>query len=228
MLSIVIPALNADCTLPACLAALDEGRDRALLREVIVADGGSVDGTTLLARRAGARIVPCPRGRGAQLAAGAREATGRWLLFLHADTVLEPGWAEEACAFIAHTEASGGAGAAAFRFALNDNAAAARRMERLVAWRGRRLGLPYGDQGLLIPRAFHDALGGYRLLPLMEDVDLVRRIGRRRLTILRSRAVTDAVRYRRGGYWLRPARNIALVMLFFLGVPPRLLARLYE
>lgn len=228
MLSIVIPALNAARTLPACLQALDEGWGNGFVEEIIVADGGSADATRAAAEAAGAHVVECARGRGVQLAAGARAALGSWLLFLHADTVLEPGWTAEAAAFIERTEANGGAGAAAFRFALNDHVPAARRMERLVAWRGRTMGLPYGDQGLLISRRFYDALGGYKPVPLMEDVDLVRRIGRRRITVLKASAVTDAARYRQGGYMLRPLRNIALVSLFFLGVPPHVLARLYD
>jgi hypothetical protein len=80
----------------------------------------------------------------------------------------------------------------------------------------------------VIRAAFYRALGGYRPLPLMEDVDLVRRIGRRRLTLLDTTAVSSAVRYRRGGWWLRPARNLALLALYGLGVPPRLLLRLYD
>ena len=226
MLSVVIPALNAARVLPACLEALGAVPGN-LIREVIVADGGSSDGTREAALAAGALVVCCPKGRGVQLAAGARKAQGDWLLFLHADTMLEAGWEGEAAAFIDHTSVNGGAGAAAFRFALNDDVPAARRMERLVAWRGRVLGLPYGDQGLLISRAFYDALGGYKPVPLMEDVDIVRRIGKCRIVILTARAVTGAARYRQSGYWLRPMRNIALVVLFFLGVPPHVLARLY-
>jgi hypothetical protein len=96
-----------------------------------------------------------------------------------------------------------------------------------VALRALIFGLPYGDQGLLIPKRFYDRLGGYAPLPLMEDVDLVRRIGRRRLVMLKSLAVTDAARYVSGGYLVRPLRNLSLLALYFLGVPPKVLARLY-
>ncbi|MEO5375143.1 MAG: glycosyl transferase family 2, partial [Alphaproteobacteria bacterium] len=147
------------------------------------------------------------------------------LLFLHADTRLAPGWAAAAAAFMA--EPANAARAAAFRFALDDEAPAARRLERLVAWRCRVLGLPYGDQGLLLSRAFQDELGGFRPLPLMEDVDMVRRIGRRRLVMLEPAAVTSAVRYRRDGYLVRPLRNALCLGLYLAGVPTPVIARLY-
>jgi hypothetical protein len=100
-------------------------------------------------------------------------------------------------------------------------------LERLVAWRVRTLALPYGDQGLLIRRDFYRSLGGFRPWPLMEDVDLVRRIGRHRLTVLRSAARTSAERWRRGGWKRRSLRNLGCLTLYFLGVPPRLIAHLY-
>jgi len=225
MLSVVIPALNAARTLPACLEALEDARRNGLVREVILADGGSSDGTVALAARAGARVLVEEPGRGGQLVAGAQAARAPWLLFLHADTLLEPGWEAEVRDFIAET--GDGETAAVFRFALDDDKPAARRVERMVAWRGRTLGLPYGDQGLLISRAFYDLIGGFEPLPLMEDVDIVRRIGKSRLAVLNSRAVTDAIRYRQSGYIIRPLRNMVLLTLFFLGLPPRLLARLY-
>ena len=102
-----------------------------------------------------------------------------------------------------------------------------RRLERLVAWRCRALALPYGDQGLLISRALYEAAGGFRPLPLMEDVDLVRRLGRRRLAALPVRAVTSAERWRREGWRRRSARNLACLSLWFLGVPPGAIKRLY-
>ncbi|TDH58184.1 glycosyl transferase family 2, partial [Dankookia rubra] len=165
------------------------------------------------------------RGRGPQLAAGAAAARGDWLLFLHADTRLAPGWAAAVRGFMA---AAGHAGRAAyFAFALDDPSPQARRLERLVAWRCRVMALPYGDQGLLLPRALYDAVGGYRPLLLMEDVDLVRRIGRRRLAALPVEALTSAERWRRDGWRRRSARNLACLSLWFMGVPPRLIARVY-
>ena len=96
-----------------------------------------------------------------------------------------------------------------------------------MAWRCRVLALPYGDQGLLIARAFYESLGGYRPLPLMEDVDLIRRIGRSRLRMLDATATTSAARYRRDGWTLRPLRNLLCLSLHFAGVPPKALLRFY-
>lgn len=227
MLSLIIPTLDAAPELAPTLAALaaECGAAGGDVAEIIVADGGSRDETIAVARAQNARIITAPRGRGSQLRAGAEAAKGDWFLFLHADTRLEPGWRAVAERFMANP--ANAERAAAFRFALDDADPRARRIERGVAWRGRRLGLPYGDQGLLIARRFYWALGGHPAIPVMEDVALARRIGRRRLAILEHRAITSAARYRRDGWLLRPARNLALVSLYFLGVPPRLLARLY-
>ncbi len=224
-LSIIIPALDAAASLPATLAALAEGRAHGLVHEVLVIDGGSRDATTRLAEAGGARVVATARGRGHQLVAGAEAASGEWLLFLHADTRLGRGWAAAVGAFIARPENACRAGY--LRYRLDDPAAAARRLEALVAWRCRLLALPYGDQALLIARRFYDELGGFRPLPLMEDVELARRIGRRRLAPIAADAITSATRYRRGGYVARPLRNLGCLTLYFLGLPPQLLVRLY-
>lgn len=196
-----------------------------MVGEVIVADGGSTDPTIVVAQKAEARVVVAPRGRGAQLAAGAAAATGDWLLFLHADCRLQPGWESAVGAFIAAPEAARRAGY--FDLALDDAAPAARRLERIVAWRCRALALPYGDQGLLIARVLYDAVGGFAPLPLMEDVDLVRRLGRRRLTPVGVRCFASAQRYRRDGYIRRPLRNLLCLSLYFAGVPPARIVRLY-
>jgi rSAM/selenodomain-associated transferase 2 len=221
-LSAVIPTLNAAGTLAETLAALGRA---AIVDEVIVADGGSSDETAAHARSAGARVITAPRGRGSQLAAGAAAAAGDWLLFLHADCRLEPGWERAAGAFLAAPEAARRAGY--FDLALDDPAPAARRLERLVAWRCRVLALPYGDQGLLIARTLYQAVGGFAPLPLMEDVDLVRRLGRRRVARIGARCIASARRYRTDGYIRRPLRNLVCLSLYVAGVPPARIVRLY-
>src|SRR5439155_10555591 len=114
-----------------------------------------------------------------------------------------------------------------FDFALDDPGPAARRLERIVAWRCRALALPYGDQGLLISRSLYDAVGGFARMPLMEDVDLVRRLGRRRLARIGGPCIASPRRYRRGGYWRRPLRNLFCLSLYFAGVSPYRIVRLY-
>ncbi len=224
-LSVVIPTLDAAESLVMALGSLDFGHRAGLIKEVVVADGGSQDATVSIAAKAAARVVESPPGRGAQLATGAAAARGAWLLFLHADTTLFVDWPSAVGEFIA--EPANAERAGAFRLVLDDPDPRARRVERLANWRARALGLPYGDQGLLIARAFYERLGGYRPLPLMEDVELVRRIGRANLDELDSLAFTSAARYRTGGWWLRPLRNLSILALYFLGVSPARLKRLY-
>lgn len=221
--SVIVPTLDAAEDLPATLDALASGT--VLTREILIVDGGSRDRTRDIARAAGALVVEAPPGRGIQLAAGADAAAGEWLLFLHADTRLGAGWEGAVSAFI--DDPASRERAAYFRFRLDDDAPAARRLEAAVAWRCRVLGLPYGDQGLLLSRDFYRAVGGFRPLPLMEDVDLVRRIGRRRLVGLDAEAITSSARYRRDGYLRRSLGNAACLALYGAGVPPRVIARLY-
>lgn len=223
MLSIVIPTLDAAIGLPATLATLSTAE---LPMEIIVADGGSMDATAELAAATGARVIPSPPGRGGQLAAGAEASVGNWLLFVHADTRPGPGWSTVVRRFMAESENT--YRAAYFQFALDDPAPAARRLERIVDWRCRIAGLPYGDQGLLISRTFYDHLGGFRRMPLMEDVDMARRIGKSRLMPLAAQAVTSAERYRRHGYLLRPALNLVCLGMYLLGLPLSMIQGIYK
>lgn len=217
-LTIVVPVLNAGATLGPTLAAV-AGSD------IVVVDGGSQDDSLAIATDAGARVARAPRGRGQQLAAGAEVASGPWLLFLHGDTRLGAGWREAAQSFMA--DPTHRAKAAVFRFQLDD----ARWRARLFAWgvarRGRLFGLPYGDQGLLIHRDLYETVGGFKPLPLMEDVDLVRRLGRSRLVFLPVDAVTSAARYWRDGYVVRAVRNLTCLALFLLGANVGLIRRVY-
>lgn len=224
LLDIVVPTVNAKAQLPGVLRTLATAG--VSLGNLIVCDGGSTDGTVELAQSVGARVVTAPRGRGTQLAVGALAGSGGWLLFLHADTTLAEGWLKTVARFIA--EPANASRAGYFRFALDDAAPAARRLESLVALRCELFALPYGDQGLLIARDFYRQLGGFRDWPLMEDVEMVRRIGRARLVALPVAAITSAQRYRRNGYLRQSLRNLGLLSLYFFGVPPATLDKWYR
>ena len=216
LLSVVIPALDEEDRVGDAVRSV---RDHA---EVIMVDGGSADGTRAAAEAAGARVIGSARGRGVQLDAGARAAGGDWLVFLHADTRLEAGWAAELRAL--PDAVVGGA----FRFALDPPRRAYRWLEAGVALRCRLFRLPYGDQGLFARREVYCGIGGFRPLPLMEDVDLVRRLARAGpLAFPRVRAFTSARRFERRGLFATSARNLWLLALYAAGLRPERLARLY-
>jgi rSAM/selenodomain-associated transferase 2 len=227
-LSIIIPTYNAMPGLADCLAALVEGLGSGLVREAIVVDGGSGDSSAALASDMGCTVLALPatqRGRGQQLAAGAEAASGDWLLFLHADTILEVGWS---AAVARHIDQDNQSKAAYFHLAFASIAPGAGRVAGLANWRAGALGLPYGDAGMLIARHHYERVGGYKSLPLMEDVDLVRRIGGRNLVRLDSVALTSATKFERGGWWGVPLRNITLVGAYVLGISPERLAKWYR
>lgn len=224
MISVVMPTLNAQLHLPRSLPPLAQAAFAGLVREVIVSDGGSRDQTLEMADAAGCEIIQGASGRGAQMIRGANKARGAWLLFLHADTALESPWMDEARAFMqTHTHRAG-----YFRFGADRDDNGARRLAFWVRARCELFALPYGDQGLLISRALYDELGGFKPLPLMEDVDLVRRLGRARLVGLTSIARTSVAKHARDGYLLRSTRNLWLLAQFLAGVDPALLARRYD
>jgi len=218
-LAVIIPTLNAEAGLAATLAALPPVAHR------IVVDGGSRDATVEVARAAGAEVLQSPPGRGVQLAAGAAAAQTPWLLFLHADTKLDArAWGALEAHLTAPEQAQR---AAVFGFQLDDRAWQARLLEWGVRLRVALLALPYGDQGLLIHRDLYEAVGGYKALPLMEDVDLARRLGRRRLHLLPGVAITSATRWRRRGWARQTLLNLRCLTLYLTGTPPAEIARLY-
>lgn len=224
MISVVIPTLNAGQYLVRTAGCLANARASSLLEEVVISDGDSSDDTVKVALEMDARVVTGSRGRGGQLKAGAQAAKGDWLLFLHADTVLQTGWEDEVQPFVNESENKAGV----FRFKLADDTFKARFLENIVKQRCRLLALPYGDQGLLISRALYDEVGGFSDIPLMEDVDIISRIGRGRLHIFKSAAITSAERYQRDGYIKRMARNAMCLSLWYCGMSPERIVRLYQ
>lgn len=218
-ISVVIPTLNAQETLGACLTALVPGIEEGLIREAIISDGGSVDETCEIAQNWGAELVTGAASRGGQLKRGVAAARGEWVLVLHADTVLSPDWTAAVAAHMAVQPHK--AGWFSLRFDRGGRAVA--------AWANlrSRMGLPYGDQGLLISTALYEEVGGYADQPLMEDVALARAL-RGRLVGLPAVAVTSAAAYRQQGWLRRGARNIWFLLRYSLGADPHVLARAYR
>ncbi len=217
MISVIIPTSNAAEELPRCFESLISAVVRGVVREVIVADAGSEDETQAIADATGAHFVRAAHGRASQLAAGAKVARGDWLLFLDPETALEQGWDGEAEAFMTRTTLERPQ-AASFRFAIDEFGASARRKETLAALRCALFALPYGEQALLIPKRLYQKLGGHRATA-MEDIDLVRRIGRSRLVMLRARAINKPRRAKRA------ERPMALTVLHALRLPTAMLVR---
>lgn len=228
MISAVIPTLNTGPRLAVCLDALVAGSLEGLVKDVIVVDGGSSDETLNIADEFGARILPAPPGRGGQLKRGAKAARGAWLLFLHGDTVLEPGWRAAAQTFMKESTNK----AAVFTLAFDAQGWAPRLIAAGAMARTRLIASPYGDQGLFVSRALYDEIGGYQEMPLFEDVDIIRRLikakGRRALQILNVKAVTSAERYERRGYIRQVASNAWRLARYQLGAAPEDLAREYH
>ena len=224
-LSIIIPTYQAARELPLCLNSLLPGLESGLLREVLVIDAGSTDETRQLADQAGASVLQANEiGRARQLQQGAAAARGDWFLFLHADTVLSRDWAERCSAHIQTFTDK----AAYFTLAYRSDDYMARIVEGRANWRSRHLGLPYGDQGLMIHRSHYDQLGGYPDIGFMEDVVLVRKIGKSGLRQLSAEARTSAEKYHRDGWRKRSWHNAFLITRYLLGASPEKLAKSYR
>lgn len=220
-LAVVIPALNEAEHLPLLLA--DLAAAPGLVAELLVVDGGSRDGTLAIARLAGARVIQASGGRGAQLAQGACQTTAPWLLFLHGDTRLPRGWAGAVTRALASPPAGW-----YFQLEIEGAGPGLTLLQVGVALRSRWLQRPYGDQGLLVRRDAYLAAGGFRPLPLMEDLDLVERLAARgRLRCLGPALVVAGRRWRRLGLWGCLWQNWCLRRAWRRGVGAEALAQRY-
>ncbi len=218
-ISVIIPTLNAEAHLGTCLTSLMPGLEAGLIRELIVSDGGSSDATVALAKEWGAEVIEGSASRGAQLARGCQAAQGRWFLVLHADTALAEGWVGPV---LKHFESHQ---AGWFRLSFDEGGVAGAVVCYWANLRS-RFGLPYGDQGLLLPADLYDRVGGYPQQPLMEDVALALAL-KGHLRPIRATAVTSASRYRRQGWLRRGMRNLWTLARFFVGTSPQRLADSY-
>ena len=216
-IAVVIPSLHE-----AALIGAAVGSVVSEATVVLVVDGGSTDATVREAQRAGARVLSGPRGRAAQMERGAHEAGCDWLVFLHADTRLEPGWAT------AVRQQGEDVVGGAFRFALDSRRRRYRIVEAGVRLRIAALQLPFGDQALFARRRDFHAAGGFHDLPILEDVDFVRRLRRRgRLAFLPLAARTSARRWEAQGFLRTTLLNWSVLLLASAGLPLERLARIY-
>jgi rSAM/selenodomain-associated transferase 2/rSAM/selenodomain-associated transferase 1 len=219
LISIIIPTLNEEENIEACLAST-EGPS---LVERIVADGGSGDRTVEIARSCGATVLTTARGRGRQMNVGARNASGDLLLFLHADTRLPLGYAETVRA----TLSLPGIAAGAFEFRLDATSPSLRFIERVANWRSRRLQLPYGDQAIFLRSSQFHAAGGFPDAAIMEDYEFImglKKFGR--IYTAPYPATTSARRWAKLGVWRATLLNEAVVVAYYLGISPSGLLRL--
>jgi rSAM/selenodomain-associated transferase 2 len=218
--SVVIPTLQEVEQLPGLLAQL-QGPE-----QVLVVDGGSSDGTVAAASAMGALVIHAnAANRGLQLSTGAAHASRPWLLFIHADARLPMRWSS----LLAEALEADGVVAAAFRLRVDGSSWKLRLLERLVGLRSRWRGLPYGDQGLALSADVYHQVGGYRPLPLMEDLELVQRLGcRGRLALAAGAVLVSDRRWRRLGVWRSSLRNARLRAAWRLGTEPEVLARRYR
>lgn len=217
-ISVIIPALNEAGTI---WRAIDTSNGAF---EVIVADGGSTDETANIAERLGARVIKTQRGRGAQMDSAAAEARGDVFLFLHADTRLPEGWHRSVERALSDASTVGGA----FSFSVESSGLRFRLLEKAVNLRARAFGLVFGDQAIFARRDAFFRSGGFRRLPLMEDVDCVRRLRiLGLLVLLDDRAVTSGRRWQKRGVIANAVRNAFILLLYYSGIPSDRLLSLY-
>jgi rSAM/selenodomain-associated transferase 2 len=219
-LSIIIPVLNEAHSVGATLDAVEEVRGRV---EVIVVDGGSRDRTIEILQRRNVTVIKSERGRGIQLHAGACAARGEALWFLHADTTVPPTAAEHIADALNEEEVVGGN----FRVRFDGERFAARFLTWLYP-QLRKLGLLYGDSGIFVRRETYQCIGGLKPFPIFEDLDLVRRLKRAgRMVEIPLEVLTSSRRFEGRSFVLTFARWAVLQGLYWLGVHPRRLVRLY-
>jgi rSAM/selenodomain-associated transferase 2 len=221
LVTIVVPTLNEEAHILATLSALQQ---LAGDKEIIVVDGGSADATVPLARSRGVAVFESTKGRGHQMHAGAVEATGNVLWFLHADTIPPPGALIEIKRTLEDESVVGGN----FGLLFDGPSRAARQLTAIYPLL-RRLGLCYGDSGIFIRKRVYEEIGGFRPLALFEDLDLLRRLRRAgRFVHLPCSIVTSSRRFEQRNFALMWLHWTGLQLLYWCGVSPNLLARWYR
>jgi len=222
-ISIIIPVLNEAEYIADTLLSLGSYRDQG--HEVIVVDGGSNDETAELAEFRRAKVIQSNPGKAVQMNAGAAAAAGDVLVFLHADTLLPENFSHQIVSALNQS----GVAAGAFRLAIDSSGAGIRIIERMTNLRSRFLRLPYGDQALFMKKSLFEKMGGFAEVPIMEDFILVRRLKRKgKIVILPEAVATSPRRWLHFGIVKTWLINQAIIIAYYLGIPPERLTRWYR
>ena len=219
LISVIIPTLNEQGCLKKTLEAV--GRDV----EVIVVDGGSCDSTVKIAKGFTDKIIMSEKGRGLQMDRGAEEAGGDIFLFLHADTILPKGWKDYVEGALKDDDKVIGGG---FSLKIDSKGFSFRMIEAVANMRAKYLGLIYSDQAIFVKKDAFLSAGGFKGLPLMEDVDLIRRLRESgRVMLLDAEVSTSPRQWKKRGVLKTTLRNLFFLSLYYAGVSPERLQRLY-
>jgi rSAM/selenodomain-associated transferase 2 len=220
-ISVIIPVLNEAQNLPATIASARS----VSTREIIVVDGGSRDESVKVAQSQGAVVIKSRPGRALQMNQGARAAKGDTLLFLHADTLLPAGYDEQVRRALASAEIAAGA----FLLSIDASRRGYRIIEYMANWRSRVLHMPYGDQGIFLRASVFQAAGGFPEIPIMEDLEFIRRVrALGRIAIAPVAAVTSPRRWQTVGILRTTVINQASIVSYFLGISPARILRMYR
>jgi len=223
-LSVIIPVFNESRIINAAIDHLYHLKSAGSF-EIIVVDGNPAGDTIKAITRPGVKKVISAKGRGLQMNTGAAIAAGDVLLFLHADTMLSHDALEQIFKLFEQDDVVGGA----FDLGIQSKKKIFRLIEKMASIRSRLTGIPYGDQAIFLEKRFFDRVGGFKDIPIMEDVELMRRIKKAGLKIkfVPRKVQTAPRRWEKEGIVYATLRNWTLMTLYLLGVSPQKLKKFY-
>ena len=219
--TLVIPTYNAQKTINTTLNNVSKK-----FQNIIIVDGYSKDLTKNICKKYNTQFFTSKTNRGMQLKLGGEKAGTNWIFFLHADSILQNDAIDKIAEFISIDKNN--YKAAAFKLKFNQKKIYASCLSKIVFFRSKYFKLPYGDQGLIISKTFYNKIGGFKPLPIMEDVEIVKNIGFKNIRILDSYIITDSIRYKTQGWLIRPLINLYCLSLYFLGFNINYINKIYK
>ena len=219
--TLVIPTYNAQKTINTTLNNVSKK-----FQNIIIVDGYSKDLTQNICKKYKTQFFTSKTNRGMHLKLGGEKAGTNWIFFLHADSILQNDAIDKIAEFISIDKNN--YKAAAFKLKFNQKKIYASCLSKIVFFRSKYFKLPYGDQGLIISKTFYNKIGGFKPLPIMEDVEIVKNIGFKNIQILDSYIITDSIRYKNQGWLIRPLINLYCLSLYFLGFNINYINKIYK